>query len=293
MGRLQTEHTSRDCFKLPRAGTTVRYSRRRSMPGVEVRTVHVHELLAAPWFCSYCPDYEFLAPGTFQGEFWQRRAWRTLSPGWLMTARPGDLLQTRRVAQIGHFSSLILDTNVLQSYVQEHGGTLEQLRFEPCRMMSDHLRARFFRAIESLGPSTSVLECQANVTEFVATLLGELAGDGKLAPESKREGDAADHARLRLQQDVMGRVDLEALAQETGLSRFQLLRAFKRRFGLPPQTYRMRVRIGLAQKLLRDGAPPAGVAAELGFVDQSHMTRHFKRAVGLTPAKYVKSATRL
>ena len=44
----------------------------------------------------------------------------------------------------------------------------------------------------------------------------------------------------------------------------------------------------MAQKSLREGVSPADVAAELGFVDQSHFTRHFKRLVGVTPARYVR-----
>jgi len=82
---------------------------------------------------------------------------------------------------------------------------------------------------------------------------------------------------------------LTTLAQEAGLSRYQVLRAFKRRYGLPPQSYRMRVRMAIAQRMLRDGAAPAFVAAELGFVDQSHLTRHFKRVLGVTPAVYARS----
>jgi AraC-like DNA-binding protein len=43
-----------------------------------------------------------------------------------------------------------------------------------------------------------------------------------------------------------------------------------------------------AQKSLREGLQPAHVAAEYGFVDQSHLTRHFKRLVGVTPAQYAR-----
>jgi len=48
------------------------------------------------------------------------------------------------------------------------------------------------------------------------------------------------------------------------------------------------VDLGVAQKAPRDGARPAAVAAELGFVDQSHFRRHFKRLTGVTPASYVR-----
>ena len=79
---------------------------------------------------------------------------------------------------------------------------------------------------------------------------------------------------------------LYQLAAMQGLSRFQLLRSFKRKYGLSPREYHVRLRIGLAQRALREGQPAAQVAAEYGFVDQSHMTRHFKRLLGVTPMQY-------
>jgi AraC-like DNA-binding protein len=84
-------------------------------------------------------------------------------------------------------------------------------------------------------------------------------------------------------------VDVAGLAQRAGLSRFQILRAFKRRYGMPPYAYQLRARIGMAQRALTAGQAPADVAAELGFVDQSHLCRHFKRLVGVTPADYARA----
>ncbi|HEY0468097.1 MAG TPA: helix-turn-helix domain-containing protein, partial [Polyangiaceae bacterium] len=71
-----------------------------------------------------------------------------------------------------------------------------------------------------------------------------------------------------------------------GLSRFEALRAFKKRYGLPPHAYQLCLRIGHARRLLLEGAPAAEVAARCGFADQSHFTRHFKRFNGVTPMQY-------
>ena len=84
-------------------------------------------------------------------------------------------------------------------------------------------------------------------------------------------------------------VDLDTLARASGLSRFQVVRVFKRRYGLPPHCYQLQRRLGLAKKRLRDGVRPAQVAMELGFVDQSHLTRQFKRLFGVTPAHYARA----
>ena len=58
--------------------------------------------------------------------------------------------------------------------------------------------------------------------------------------------------------------------------------------GLPPHAYLDSVRIRQAERLIRAGRPLAGVAAEVGFSSQSHLTRQFKRLVGVTPGQYAR-----
>jgi len=102
----------------------------------------------------------------------------------------------------------------------------------------------------------------------------------------KSEAEAIECLCKRLHVQVGAKVELRSLSEQTGLSRFQLLRAFKRKYGLPPHAYHLRMRIGLAQGSLRAGSTLAAVAAEYGFFDQSHFSKHFKRVVGLTPGQY-------
>ncbi|PWU54281.1 AraC family transcriptional regulator [Micromonospora sp. S4605] len=65
-----------------------------------------------------------------------------------------------------------------------------------------------------------------------------------------------------------------------------LVRAFTRTYGLPPHSYLTSRRIELARRLLLAGRRPAEVAAAAGFHDQSHLTRHFKRHLGVSPTRY-------
>jgi len=65
-----------------------------------------------------------------------------------------------------------------------------------------------------------------------------------------------------------------------------LVRAFTHTHGLPPHQYLTGRRVELARQLLLDGQRPAEVAAAVGFHDQSHLTRHFKRYLGVSPARY-------
>jgi AraC-like DNA-binding protein len=68
-----------------------------------------------------------------------------------------------------------------------------------------------------------------------------------------------------------------------------LVRAFGREFGISPHQYLTSRRVDLARRLLLGGMPPSLAAAEAGFYDQSHLTRHFKHVLGTSPGKYAKS----
>lgn len=70
------------------------------------------------------------------------------------------------------------------------------------------------------------------------------------------------------------------------LSRFQLIRAFRRVTGLTPHAWHMDQRIQQARRELRGGQPLATLAHALGFADQSHFQRVFKAHTATTPGHY-------
>lgn len=84
-------------------------------------------------------------------------------------------------------------------------------------------------------------------------------------------------------------VSLEELATLAGLSPCYLLRQFQLSFGLPPHAYQIQSRLRLAKQQIGQGLPLIDVALNCGFHDQSHLHRHFKRAIGVTPGQYAKA----
>ena len=68
-------------------------------------------------------------------------------------------------------------------------------------------------------------------------------------------------------------------------------RAFRAAYGLPPHAYLTNLRVQRARELLDAGLRPAEVAAHVGFTDQAHLTRHFKRVVGVPPGAYALGRT--
>src|SRR6218665_779722 len=78
---------------------------------------------------------------------------------------------------------------------------------------------------------------------------------------------------------------LELLAELCGLSLWRFARVFRERVGTSPARYVNQRRIEQAQALLNQGLPAARVATEVGFYDQSHLNRRFKRQCGMTPGQ--------
>jgi AraC-like DNA-binding protein len=65
-----------------------------------------------------------------------------------------------------------------------------------------------------------------------------------------------------------------------------LVRCFTTTYGIAPHRYVVARRVEAARRRLLDGEPVALVASAVGFHDQAHLTRHFKRHVGTTPGRY-------
>ncbi|ESU46140.1 AraC family transcriptional regulator [Streptomyces sp. HCCB10043] len=58
---------------------------------------------------------------------------------------------------------------------------------------------------------------------------------------------------------------------------------------MPPHQYVTARRVDLARRLLLEGVSPGEAAGAVGFHDQSHLTRHFKRIAGTTPGRFARS----
>lgn len=84
-------------------------------------------------------------------------------------------------------------------------------------------------------------------------------------------------------------IRLDDLMNITGLSRFHLIKVFSDKYGLPPHQYLNNLRIEKAKSLLGQGLPSTDVAFTVGYYDQSHFIRNFKKIVGITPKAYIKA----
>jgi AraC-like DNA-binding protein len=128
--------------------------------------------------------------------------------------------------------------------------------------------------------------------DALASVLGMLFDRYGISGEDRPPAVAgvAAVARDLIESRVTEPVRLGELAQVCETTPLRVLRAFRATYGLPPHRYQLQRRVQMAQGRLRAGAELAPLAAELGFADQSHLTRVFKSVVGVTPAAYQRAA---
>jgi AraC-like DNA-binding protein len=126
--------------------------------------------------------------------------------------------------------------------------------------------------------------------ESVMALAGERLrahlGDRPSEPASSPDAAIASALRELLDEHLCESATLADAADTLGTTPPGLVRAFTRAFGIAPHQYVIGRRIEIARKRLLDGEPAAITAVEVGFHDQAHLTRHFRRHVGETPARF-------
>lgn len=116
---------------------------------------------------------------------------------------------------------------------------------------------------------------------------------GRPVADAQVESGVATQLRLMLDEPGAESITLNGAARHLGRSKAHLIRSFTAQFGVAPHAYLIGRRVEAARKLLLAGLRPADVAVAVGFYDQSHFTRHFKRHTALPPAAYAASHRKL
>lgn len=139
------------------------------------------------------------------------------------------------------------------------------------------------------GMTGSQMYGEGLVTALTAALLQPAPTN---EPQRKRGKLSPHHLRKTvdyIEQNCGRTIRLDELAQLTGLSQSYFCSAFRETTGMPPQQWQMKARVERAKSLLKDADTPlATVALRVGFADQAHLTRVFRKIAGTTPGAWRK-----
>jgi AraC-like DNA-binding protein len=267
-------------------GEVVDFRRSAALPGIEV----IHAQHSPREWRVLSADWAVVMFRTWRGSVRSHGGVHIGQPGLAFCYTPGEVMIANPLGGPGSFSVLQLSPEIFERYLAEHQPNAA--RFAWARTMnsaSQQLRQQFLSFVEAFGPRTSAMQMQTQLLELSQIMISELSQGAR--PPRRLSGPpirAAARMRECLNDEGLN-IDLETLAKRAGLSRFEALRAFKKRYGLPPHAYQLCLRIERARRLLVQGVPAADVALRCGFADQSHFNRHFKRLNGITPMQYARA----
>ena len=140
---------------------------------------------------------------------------------------------------------------------------------------------------EALACVDDSLEAETRLA-FVTERIRASFGIGEPALAAEPRADDAEALRAFLDANVFDSVTMAAASASIGSTPTQLTRAFSGTFGISPHAYVVGRRLDAARDRILDGEPLADVAAAVGFYDQAHLTRRFKRFLGVTPGRFAR-----
>jgi AraC-like DNA-binding protein len=185
------------------------------------------------------------------------------------------------------FRCIFMEIKALQSAAEQFvEQTIPGLNFRTTVIDDAGTMASFLRLHRLLEKPSSRLGRDHSLLVFLHRLLARHSTASIPLARAGNEDSAVRRSKKFLDEHYADRVPLHELARLTGLSPYHLNRSFCRKIGMPPHAYQLQVRIARAKSALRTGSSIARVALAMGFADQSHFTRVFKRLVGDTPARF-------
>ena len=219
------------------------------------------------------------------GEVNTRRGRDVGNPGSIWAFMPGEY-HFGRVEEGGRwdYCALYLDDAVLKQLGEQLGyGENARLLVRPGLHEDPELASTLLRAHNLRSDAAEEETAWSDALHLFFTRYGD--------PRPSHVYGSIGSAGLNLAREYIAEhfrddIPVADLAGLANVSRFHFIRAFRAAFGLPPHAYINQVRLQHARKLLLAGESVGVAATESGFYDQSRLSHLFKRAYGVTPARY-------
>lgn len=224
-----------------------------------------------------------------RSEYKNRNRHHPIQVGDVVTINPADVHSCNPTGETWSYSMLFANTlrmgeiqrDILNDKVRGYSQDYTPFRHDVER--NPHIQSRFITLFNALVSDTSPLQAQVAFYDFVEACFWQRETTN--IPDTAKEANVL-RVRDKMLDELTQLHQLDDLANEAGMSRYQLIRAFRQSFGLPPHAYLMDEKIKRAKVLLREGLEIADVAMTLGFSDQAHFQRHFKKKLAVTPKYY-------
>jgi AraC-like DNA-binding protein len=236
-------------------------------------------------------EYQFCLSIDFPGEYYYRGSYYFVPIGSLSIIHPSEVHSARDLdyrQTPATFQMMYVSPTLVKMVAAEVAGCKSNLPFFADPIILDSSLANLFVNFQmALEGMASKLEQDSLLLSVLTQFIMCYADTTPSSKPVGREREAVQRVREYLRDNYAENVTLDRLAQLACLSPYHLSRVFCAEVGVPPHYYQTQVRVERAKAFLSKGMPTKQVAAETGFADQSHLTRHFKRLMQVTPGRYL------
>ncbi|HTF63383.1 MAG TPA: AraC family transcriptional regulator [Edaphobacter sp.] len=209
-----------------------------------------------------------------------------LPTGTVLLLNPGEVHAPKPATEKGWgFRMIYFEKEFFRSRAEDFGFGIPQ--FMSPFVQDDALAASLLRLHRKLENDADALNIEDALADVFTHLGKRHVSEPRNDSTTRDERNKIIRVKDYLHSSYRRNISVEDLAEIAQLSRFHLMRTFRRDVGLSPHAYLTQLRVEAAKKLLSEGASIVDVASDIGFTDQSHLTRHFKRITGVTPGQYL------
>lgn len=237
---------------------------------------------------------ELIVAGTVMGtgEFISQGKSHITGPGCVVVFNPYEPHEGRVVdGQRWRYRSIYIATGELTAQLRKLSeGAVRNPYFSNNNIVDPELAGSLLRMHLALESSGDLMERETLLLDFLARLIRRHAHGNLEMPsvgsDEKRLQNALDYLHSSFSENI----SVAELAALACFSEYHFIRSFRKRFGVSPHGYLTQIRLDEARQLLRRGKPLAETALAVGFCDQSHLDRRFKRVYGITPGQFVRAS---
>ncbi len=208
-----------------------------------------------------------------------------VNPNKLLILNPYEVHTGRSLGEgVWNFRSMYIPQNIIRQNFNVEEETSPQ--FVKQIIDQSSILGRYQLLHDRLMREQISLDDEVELAEILHQI-SESTGLEYIQEDQDTYGSVAERMRDYIHAYFADNIQLDDLMTISGLSRFHLIKVYRERFGLPPHQYLNNLRIEKAKQLLAQGMASTDVAYTVGYFDQSHFIRHFKKIVGVTPKAYV------
>lgn len=257
------------------------FTRSKALPFVEIR---IANRSSACYHTHSHDEFSFGVIDSGSADYHNQQRKHHINQGTTVTINPGDAHSCNPDAGEWSYRMLFVDTAWI-GQLQQEIFTPQGEDYLPFNADFDTAKTgftQFDRLFQSLLLEEETLAAETKLIEFL---------NSQFRKHFQNQTARIDNYHvLRVRELIMDHLDnnwsLDQFSTETGLSRYHLLRSFKAHYGQSPHAYQLDQRIKRAKTLLQNGTSLSDTALQLGFADQSHFQRNFKKRVAVTPKQY-------